>query len=398
MNYSGLITSVNGEWTLSNKILRHDDPRQSMIKYVFNEDKKTLSAIVSLNNSNDVVINESFTIDGVDHLITGVCLLNNLETYYPPLVNIASTVENIEIINMTNGQKYRKPVFGQIRFSVNDGNPYYSHDTANRGNLYNKTKTKLISFCANKKRNEDDIFRVPDSVVEICEGAFVSKESYRIILPKEVTKLKKGAFFGNFPELDFTGGLTDIEDGALDYLNLDHTDYKLKINSTLSTLSSSSLEVLKKWKNEASRNSKHEVILAAPDPIHTKMLGNGLIQLSRVLNTEEKFNEHTDTIPVVLNAFGSCNNPGTLPIIVDSVTIDKVNGFQGNSWTWPARFEPLYNDTKVTRISIIQAGLTQTKEPFKFVIFVHEDLDTVINMLQEANKQILNNIHSNLLP
>ena len=205
--------------------------------------------------------------------------------------------------------------------------------------------------------------------------------------------------------MDFKGGLTDIEEGALDDLNQDRIDYKLKINSTLSSMSSCRLEVLKKWKNDASRYSKHEVVLGAPEPIHTKMLGNGLIQLSRVLNIEEKFNERTDTIPVVLNAFVSCNNPtllnnfGTLmPIIVDSVTIDKVNGFQGGSWTWPAHFNLLYDDTIVTRISLIQAGLTQTKEPFKLVIFVQEPIDTVINMLQKANKQILNNIHSTLLP
>ena len=87
-----------------------------------------------------------------------------------------------------------------------------------------------------------------------------------------------------------------------------------------------------------------------------------------------------------------------MPISIDSVTIDKVNGFQGGSWTWPANFNPLYDDTMVTRISLIQVGLAQTKEPFKFVIFVHEPLETVINMLREANEQILNNTHSTPLP
>lgn len=408
MNYSGLITYVNGEWRLSSNVPSYDDPHQSMIKYVFNSDKTTLSAIVLINDTVSITINKSFNINGADYTITGVCLLNNLFDHYSTnYVEIASTIENIEIINRTaNGLEFRRPAFGQIHFYVNDGNPYYSHDISTKGNLYNKTKTKLISFCADKNCNGDGMFVVPDSVVEISQGAFISEKSpYYIILPKGITRLTKGAFFGNFPELDFTGGLTDIEEGALDDLNQDRIDYKLKINSTLSSLSSCSLEVLKKWKNDASRYSKHEVVLGAPEPIHTKMLGNGLIQLSRVLNIEEKFNERTDTIPVVLNAFVSCNNPtllnnfGTLmPIIVDSVTIDKVNGFQGGSWTWPAHFNPLYDDTMVTRISLIQAGLTQTKEPFKFVIFVHEPLDTVINMLQKANKQILNNIHSTLLP
>ena len=98
--------------------------------------------------------------------------------------------------------------------NVSPQNTVYSSED---GNLYNKTKSRLIKYCPLKPNTE---FTVPDSVEAIEEEAFADCDNLKKVdLPDGLTKIGDRAFFScdELEEIKLPDGLTKIGDQAFYY-------------------------------------------------------------------------------------------------------------------------------------------------------------------------------------
>lgn len=135
----------------------------SVLRYCFDLEKVTIS------DSVEVISDEAF-MDA-----------RSLETVTIP--ENVNTVTGKAFVNCT--------AFESI--AVDSGNAYFTADE--NGILFNKNKTKLVYFPANKT---DKIYNVPDSVTEIGAYAFANSQTLAaVVIPDSVTEVEAAAFYGN---------------------------------------------------------------------------------------------------------------------------------------------------------------------------------------------------------
>ena len=88
------------------------------------------------------------------------------------------------------------------------------------GVVYNKDMTELIYFPRGKiqiEGQENSVFEIPDTVVKICDNAFLYNNSLRkVIIPSSVKTIGESAFEESkyIKEIVFSEGLSTIKSNA----------------------------------------------------------------------------------------------------------------------------------------------------------------------------------------
>ncbi len=352
-----------------------DDKQSKELHYLVLPSKKCIAIILN-NNSNtqyekEIRVKDSIMVEGVSYPVNAIWLTYSNNTYDKLdklFIIVPKTVEYVHPVI----EKYDQELL-DARFKVDDNNPYLS--SGEDGCLYDKKKTKLLLFGRNREE-----WKAPENLKSMEDSAFYGVYVKTIIFPKTFKRLGKEWKSAPCSHLVFEGQLTHIENGSIDNLKC-----IFRMNGLLSQLDDNSQQVLKMWYEDRREGRRRNIILASPKAMNG-VFEKGVITLTQVFDLDRKLYERQDSSSILLNVNINkelCNNVGAgIPILVDSVKIDKEEGYRSDSVR--TALKPLYETTWVTRIRLVP--LVKPQEPHIMEILVHEKIDKVKELLQQAYK------------
>lgn len=326
-------------------------------------------------------LNKHYTIGDNDYgFEIGDYSIRDLVIYYSDgnfdTINIPSNIKNITIVrDNTNFRKgysqtyVRNSDLKHLKFNVDEKNDCFSSED---GSLYNHDKTKLIHF--HEKESRQDVV-LPDSLIEIEHDAFHKCNINKLVFPKCFTSLKRGSLNGYIHEMDFCGALCEIESGAL----LKQISCNImKINGLLSNINEEGIEELKKWKKEI--GYELDLVFAAPQTTIGRVMGNGYIELTKVLTSTEKLIEHADYRCVTLNSYINERFEGKVNFAIPFTTESLILDYNDKALDY-SNYKDVYSSISVTLIKFVVN--TETKEGL-YEILVHESKKRVDELIQES--------------
>lgn len=249
-------------------------------------------------------------------------------------------------------------------FSVPEDSQHFKSE---KGSLYSKDGKVLYHYHSSE---ESELL---EELEEIRPGAIYKPGTrYNLVIPPKCNNIAKGAISGEFSSIDFTGGLNTIENGALENIDCD----EFSVNGLLSQINVEGQEGLKEWYNAKYKkyacNRKHKLFFADFHPSVGKVIGNGYIELTKVLSIEEKLKYKKDTNPICINSYinerfedlESCG----VPIVVESVVLDRDDD------NCP------YSQIDATCISFV----CKTSRETILKIYVHEPFERVMELINKS--------------
>lgn len=351
-----------------------DDSRRDELHYLVLATGKCIAVI--LNNGNNwsqaetnFRVKETVEVDNQTLPVVGIWL-----TYTDTSYN--KTPDNVSVI-IPKTVEYVLPVISgnsehlKVRFEVDGNNPHLS--SGEDGCLYDKQQTRLLHFGGDPER-----WIAPETLVTMSPEAFHGVTVRKLVFTPAFTRLGKEWNSARCSNLDFQGQLTHIDAEALDNVN-----GTVRMNGWLSQLDEEGQQALKEWHDGRNTRERRyrDLVLASPATANGSC-ENGVITLTQVFDLDRKLHECRDCGTIQLNVnvnTALCEAVGAgIPILIDTVKIDKEKGYDSRSY----HIEPLYEDAWVTRIRLVP--LVKPQEPQILEILVHEPEDDVKALLQQA--------------
>lgn len=221
------------------------------------------------------------------------------------------------------------------------------------GSVYSKDGKILYHYHS----SEDN--PLGEELEKILPGSIYSKTLMSLKIPCNVKELSKGAISGSFSEIDFTGGLNEIESQAFNRIKCDN----IRINGLISDINVDGVKELKRCIND------YTISLLAPKPQGGRLLNNGDIELMSCISLEEKISKHKDWEPLLIrsaikNKFNECAEEN-ISVLIESIKLT----------------ENLYSEVDATKITV---RCSTAKEPEGYI--VHEHLKDVEELLKANTK------------
>ena len=228
------------------------------------------------------------------------------------------------------------------------------------GSVYSKDGKILYHYHS----SEDN--PLGEELEEILPGSiYYPKALMNLKIPCNVKKLSKGAISGSFSEIDFTGGLNEIESQAFNRIECDN----IRINGLISDINEEGVKELERSKND---HTKKNFSLLAPKPQGGRLHNNGDIEFTGYLELQEKINKHKDWDPLLIRSaikkdFYECADED-ISVFIKSIIRER----------------NLYSKIEATQIDV---RCNTFKERKSYI--VHEPLKEVEELLMTNTKYIV---------
>jgi len=238
------------------------------------------------------------------------------------------------------------------------------------GSVYSKDGKNLYHYCSLLYHYCSlDNNPLGEELEEILPGSIYNPEPLNILrIPCNVKKLSKGAISGSFSEIDFTGGLNEIESQAFNRIECDN----IRINGLISDINVDGVKEMERHLSSfIGRRSERTGIfsLLAPEPQHGRLLNNGDIELMSCISLKDKISKHKDWEPLLIrsaikNKFNECAEEN-ISVHIESIKLTT----------------NLYSEVDATKITV---RCSTAKEPEGYI--VHEHLKDVEELLKANTK------------